>query len=301
MEDTNLDILAKLLPVDKKLFDKLNNKQNKSQSVLNLPLTRIAEVDTYHSNVDLNATPIQINIIGAGGTGGYLVRDLSRFVYSIEKRTSKSNISITIFDGDNVEEKNILRQNFLPHDIGQNKAEVLALRHVRAFGTNINYVPEMFESVHASSQKWRGFNNSEKGTIIYVGCVDNNAARREIAKTMENFRTENWGRQSQEIWWIDSGNERKTGQVIAGSNYLMDVTDFYPEILLPEYDSKEVISCADRMMEDEQNMFVNLTASNLILNYLRKIILNEPMITNGSVFNIDNRVDNYYILKDNKG
>jgi len=96
--------------------------------------------------------------------------------------------------------------------------------------------------------------------------------------------------------WIDSGNERMTGQVILGNQEMPDVTDLFPEILDPASDSTEVRSCADRLLEDEQNMFVNLTAANLILNYVRKAILDEKIISNGSVFTIDNSMKNYYLV-----
>jgi hypothetical protein len=134
---------------------------------------------------------------------------------------------------------------------------------------------------------------------IIIGCVDNNAARREIAESVEmvnSQRAYSSNSSIKKICWIDSGNERKSGQVILGNKLMPDVTDIYPEILDPSSDSKEVISCAERLLEDEQNMFVNLTASNLILNFVRKVVLNEPIIFNGSVFNIDNQVSNYYLI-----
>jgi PRTRC genetic system ThiF family protein len=261
---------------------------NKHSSVLNIPLSRIPEVKEFRSGWDVENHPIEIIIVGVGGTGGYLVRDLSRFVYSLEKRiTSRNfNIEITLYDGDSVEEKNILRQNFLPQDIGLNKAEVIANRHSKAFGVNINYVSENFD-VYA--------NCSNKKKIV-IGCVDNNEARRSIAKYMSKC----WGDYNAEktkAYWIDSGNEKKTGQVIVGSKELKDVTDLYPEIYSSSFDSTEQVSCAERMLQDEQNMFVNLTASNLILNYVKNIILDIPMVTHGTIFNIDNKFDNYYILK----
>jgi PRTRC genetic system ThiF family protein len=259
----------------------------KHKSIYNLPLTRMAEVEAIQSGWNVSVNPIDIVIIGAGGTGGYLIRDLCRFIYSLEKRivVGEPKISVTIYDGDIVEEKNVLRQNFLPSDIGQNKAEVMTNRHVRAFGTNVSYVPEMFTY-------YKG--RDAKNKTIFVGCVDNNAARREISWVMQDLNGKSNGN---DFYWIDSGNEKKTGQVIVGGKKLNTVTDLFPEILNEKEDSQEQISCAERMLQDEQNMFVNLTASNLILNYIKSIILDIPMVTHGTVFNIDNKFDNYYIMK----
>lgn len=265
------------------------HRLSKNSSALNISLDRIVEVKEFRSNWNVEKDPIEIIIVGAGGTGGYLVRDLSRFIYSIDKRLQMPtlDIQITIVDGDVVEEKNILRQNFLPQDIGLNKAEVLAKRHSKAFGINISYISEMFGSYT--------FSVAKKNRII-IGCVDNNAARREIAYFVSRC-WDGYNMSEKNAYWIDSGNEKKTGQVIVGSKELQDVTDIYPEIYIPEYDSVEQISCAERMLQDEQNMFVNLTASNLILNYVKNIILDIPMVTHGTIFNIDNKFDNYYILK----
>jgi PRTRC genetic system ThiF family protein len=276
---------------DYELYRKVTSHYNlKHKSALDPSMNRIMEFDRISSGWKLETDPIEIIVIGAGGTGGYLIRDLARFLYSVEKRidNGKLDISILVYDGDIVEEKNILRQNFMPQDIGQNKAEVMATRHTRAFGTNISYNAEMFTSAfmrHLTDKK-----------RIFVGCVDNNAGRREIAKTMSMLQ-DSWHSKTKDSYWIDSGNEKKSGQVIVGSPKLMDVTDLYPEILLSKHDSTVQVSCADRMLQDEQNMFVNLTASNLILNYIKNIILDIPMATHGTEFNIDNFFKNYYILK----
>lgn len=289
-EELDKKLLKKLEGTNYNLYTKATKQRSsKSDSVYNLPLERMAESLSVSTDMEL-LYPIEISIIGCGGTGGYLVRDLARFLYSIEKRMpGKTNISITLYDGDIVEEKNILRQNFLPPDIGQNKAEVLANRHTRAFGVNIQFVPSMFTySEHGA--RMRG--ETQK---IIIGCVDNNKGRREIAETMK-YLIESRSMYDKSACWIDSGNERMTGQVILGNLEMPDVTDLFPEILDPASDSTEVRSCADRLLEDEQNMFVNLTAANLILNYVRKAILDEKIISNGSVFTIDNSMKNYYLV-----
>lgn len=295
MADINSELIETIRKENGTLYTKLMQRETKQRSILNLPLTRIAEVKPYSSGLKIESDPIEVIVIGAGGTGGYLIRDLCRFLYSAERRVNKLDVSITIYDGDIVEEKNILRQNFLPQDIGQNKAEVLANRHSRAFGINVNYVPSMFKADNPWSRNMQEMLTDNRKRI-FIGCVDNNAARREIASTITDIYNTNRYGVKKDCWWIDSGNERKSGQVIVGSKDLMDVTDLYPEILTATQDSRETISCADRMLEDEQNMFVNLTAANLILNYTRKLLLDESLITNGAVFNIDNKFDNYYIL-----
>ena len=72
---------------------------------------------------------VKIVLLGAGGTGGYLIPHLYRIAHSINK-----SIRIIVCDGDVVEEKNLIRQNFVRQDIGHNKAKVLAERYAGAFG-----------------------------------------------------------------------------------------------------------------------------------------------------------------------
>ena len=66
--------------------------------------------------------PVKIVVLGAGGTGGYVIPHLYRLGYASEHPTR-----ILVCDGDVVEQKNLIRQNFVEQDIGRNKAQVLPL------------------------------------------------------------------------------------------------------------------------------------------------------------------------------
>lgn len=296
---TNMSIdqeIPHLLGSHHPLSRKFEERVNKHESLLNMPLERMGEIEQFKSEWNIESSPVEIAIVGVGGTGGYLVRDLCRFVYSINRRLESSNpdISITLIDGDEVEDKNILRQNYLPKDIGSNKADALASRHARAFGVDVSSIPTMLDSeLIKRPQSIFSKRNSKK---IIIGCVDNNKARRSIAE-LTRWVNNDYMMRNSSLYWIDSGNEKMSGQVIVGSQDLMDVTDLYPEILLEKYDSKEEVSCAERLLQDEQNMFVNIMASNLILNYIKSLMLNVPMISNGTVFNIGNVFSSYYIKK----
>ena len=73
--------------------------------------------------------PVKIIVLGAGGTGGYVIPHLYRLAFG-----RNGYVRIIICDGDVVEEKNLVRQNFVEQDIGHNKAKVLAERYSAAFG-----------------------------------------------------------------------------------------------------------------------------------------------------------------------
>ena len=61
-----------------------------------------------------------IHIFGAGGTGGFALEYLSRLFANSDQR-----VTIEIYDGDEVEAKNLKRQNFIVDDITINKSDAL--------------------------------------------------------------------------------------------------------------------------------------------------------------------------------
>lgn len=86
---------------------------------------------------------VEFVLVGAGGTGGFLISAIARLMKEIEATTDKTT-ACTIIDPDTVEEKNIPRQNFQPGDIGLPKAEILAVRYALAMGCNISAISQPF-------------------------------------------------------------------------------------------------------------------------------------------------------------
>lgn len=85
--------------------------------------------------------PVKIVMLGAGGIGGHITPHLYHLLYSLER-----SVRFILCDGDVMEEKNLVRQNFTPADLGENKAQVLAKRYSTVFGTETEYVPSFVES-----------------------------------------------------------------------------------------------------------------------------------------------------------
>ena len=86
--------------------------------------------------------PVKIVQLGAGGTGGHAAPHLYRLLYSLERPAR-----LILCDGDAVEAKNLVRQNFSPADLGENKAKVLAERYATVFGMEAEYVPFFIEDL----------------------------------------------------------------------------------------------------------------------------------------------------------
>ena len=111
------------------------------------------------------SAPVKIVVLGAGGTGGYLIPHLYRIAFADSERLYR----IIICDGDIVEKKNLVRQNFVEQDIGRNKAAVLAERYAGAFGIECEYIPEYIESEKRLKRHLRMFSDRLYTDIILAG------------------------------------------------------------------------------------------------------------------------------------
>ncbi len=115
-----------------------------------------------------------IVLVGCGGTGGFLAESVCRLLIGRSSR-------ICLVDPDRVELHNVARQSFDRRDVGRFKAEVLAKRLACRFGREVSYSVLPYDrELHA-----RIFRDASSDLCLIVGCVDNGAARRAIATTLD--------------------------------------------------------------------------------------------------------------------
>lgn len=224
------------------------------------------------------SAPVKIVVLGAGGTGGYLIPHLYRIAFADSARTYR----IIICDGDIVEEKNLIRQNFVKQDIGKNKAAVLAERYAGAFGIECEYIPEYIESeerlkalIRPNFRKTYRNNVPETQRVILIGCVDNNKSRALCHKVF--YEAEN-------LIYIDSGNGKNTGQVVCGVRQngrtaYKPIGTLYPDILNTEDKFPTELSCAERAVSAPQSITVNLTAATAVTSFLYELLVNGELNT----------------------
>ena len=218
------------------------------------------------------AAPVKIIVLGAGGTGGYLIPHLYRIAFADSKRLYR----VIICDGDIVEEKNLIRQNFVKQDIGRNKAAVLAERYAGAFGIECEYIPEYIENearlkglVRPDFRKSYWNNTAETQRVILIGCVDNNKSRALCHKVF--YETEN-------LICIDSGNGESTGQVVCGVRQkgrtaYKPAGTLYPDILKTGDKFPTELSCAERAASAPQSVTANLTAAAAVTSFLYNLLV----------------------------
>ncbi|MFN8472813.1 MAG: ThiF family adenylyltransferase [Anaerolineae bacterium] len=140
---------------------------------------------------------VTIVLVGCGGTGSFLVESVCRLLIG---RAAE----LYLVDMDRVEEHNIGRQAFGPENLGGFKAQVLAERLARRFRRTIGYSVQPYDRALHSEV----FGRQSGRLRLLLGCVDNLAARRAIAATLD-------GRS--DVLWLDCGNGRNSGQVLLGN------------------------------------------------------------------------------------
>lgn len=201
-------------------------------------------IKLYDSFQNYIATYNIVFVIGCGGTGGYLIRDLGRYISTLPYQ---DKTLVVLVDGDKVELKNLTRQNFIAKDLNINKAEVMAKRYSNHYNIQMVSFPHHITkdnitdlmSIKAlgdlidTNFKLQAIKTYDTDRSIVnlsiISCVDNNGTR----KLLHNFLIDSsrWSVTEPELYntnsssfsmpimgsisWIDSGNETTSGQVVA--------------------------------------------------------------------------------------
>jgi PRTRC genetic system ThiF family protein len=252
-------------------------------------ISRIPPLDLSHLNAatilarqDEDET-ITIILVGCGGTGSYMAQHIGRILLVLNERGAPAR---GIFvDHDHVERKNIGRQLFCEAELGRNKAEALAFRYGTAWGLDIAALPARFiPSV---------FNLRGNDLTVLVGCVDNAAARKEIAHALIFNQS---GGHAPGIWWLDCGNHAEAGQVLLGSaiapeqmknafpspqicQALPAPSVQQPELLIPkpEETSASKMSCAELTAANLQSLNINSRIAAEAADMLTRLLVTRNL------------------------
>jgi molybdopterin/thiamine biosynthesis adenylyltransferase len=264
--------------------------------------------------------PASIFLIGAGGTGSRLMPALAQLVRTCLKKYNPNawldKLPIFVIDGDSVEEKNLLRQNFIQRDVGQYKSVVLANRYSTAFDIPI-YASTQF--VGNNPRENLSFIGLPEGldvkfdSSIIILALDSANARRQVLSYLFNlhnihaFRGHIAESPHTRCVIVDAGNEDSFGQVrmftpsfINGTNntvrqYLMNcpkqfakdqVVDFIPmDVKMYEQlgESTQELSCVDL----PQTLAINAMMSTLILSMVQNVLFLKPMAYDCIRFSLD--------------
>ncbi len=215
----------------------------------------------------------EIVLVGCGGTGAVWARCIARIVWDLLRRRQHVPV-IRFVDPDRVELKNVGRQMFVPQEIGQFKAEVLARRFNLALGLPIAWYNEPFDAEKHTARY---------GTVV-CGAVDNHLARTELAKVHG--------------LWIEAGNHLAGGQVTIGNSgdrkqilrairnndyaLLPNAALLFPQLLAEEASPEAPLpaaSCAALVDSGDQQLLVNDFMASIAAEYTFKVLNRLPIRT----------------------
>ena len=206
-------------------------------------------------------------------------------------------VHLTFIDPDVVEMKNVFRQNFGEAEVGGHKAELLALRYAASWGQSIQ--------VHATQFAKEIVQLEYRDLGVLIGCVDNAAARKTIAETLDQSGRAYGDEGLPRLWWLDAGNGEETGQVLFGAarnlRQLQYAFPYYPDqgfcvnLPAPDLQHPELLqaqveqashqtkdlssSCADLLLTGDQSPSINAMVANIAATYLWHLFADPKGLT----------------------
>lgn len=228
-------------------------------------------------------------VVGCGGTGS---RTIPLIVQLLKTAPAAIGPALYLIDGDEVESKNLTRQNFIEMDVGRNKAVVLAERYSQALDFPVHAHPhfvneggDILREINrsASDSDFRQLGQMRK---IWILAVDSIKARMMVLQQAGHNDI-----------IIDAGNMDTFGQVSIYDNVHLECLpgEFTPELLpfqgdyalpfvpspLTSYVAAVINppvatgSCADL----DQSLAINNLMSAGIVGMLQNLIYNNEFYT----------------------
>lgn len=243
---------------------------------------------------------VGVLLAGAGGTGSQVLHGLARMDHAL-RTLGYPGLFVVVADPDRVSASNIGRQSFSPADRGQSKAAVLVTRINRFFGLDWESLPA---AVGAKEPELGRMDWLRRGLLdVVIGCVDTARARRGISEALGK-----WLRHAE--YWLDFGNSRNTGQVVLGTNGLVQplavsatqdefrakcegrevggqrlptVLDLFPDMA----DDAAEPSCSMEEALARQDLYINATLADFGLSLLWRLIRQGVIEIHGLFLNLE--------------
>jgi PRTRC genetic system ThiF family protein len=234
---------------------------------------------------------LYVMLVGVGGTGSALALSLGRIAYHLKQKGI--HLHLTFVDPDGIEQKNLGRQLFAPAEVGQNKAEMLALRLNFALGLDITAMPAFFDQGicrHWTNQTYL----SRTKRHLLISAVDNYLARQQIADAVAQY--------AGNLYTLDLGNEHHSGQILIGNETQADcilvdklglctgIPSPYlqePLLLEPPPPETDPESCADLTLREEQSLIVNQQVAAIGAQYCCQFLVRRELTSMSTYFTLN--------------
>ena len=241
------------------------------------------DVNILHESLDKKST---VYIFGAGGTTSWFLPKLLKIYNDAFNKVPEKRyrLNIVLIDADVVETKNLIRQNFISEDIGQNKAKVLAERYSNLYrDIEVSFIPKYatyssFDSQYLPDNKYEeehfvdidslGISHSD----ILINLVDNEGFKKKLDVFVNTCK----------CFTFAAGVNLFNGQAYFSTNhktngYVHDHAD-----LLEIFDEVSVHACADTDANGtddnpEQLFNGNDVAASVLANLYQTVLTDIPL------------------------
>ncbi|ALR29276.1 thiamine biosynthesis protein ThiF [Chryseobacterium sp. IHB B 17019] len=237
--------------------------------------------------------PVEINLIGAGGTGSKVLTALMEMNHSLTE-LGHAGLSIRLWDDDIVTSANLSRQRFAECETGLYKSVALINRANRWAGTNWKA-----ETVKFARNAIGKLPENASATIM-ISCVDTVKARFEIADILKELNGGKFLR-NQTKYWMDFGNNKHTGQVVLSTigairqpssekyetvSDLPLVTEEFGDILKQSESEDNTPSCSLAEALEKQDLYINSVLAQMGCSLLWNLFRNGITENRGFFMNL---------------
>lgn len=235
--------------------------------------------------------------VGCGGTGSALALALGGLAYHARQKGVR--VELTLVDHDVIEPGNIGRQSFaaasaVAGGIAGDMAKCvdLAARLNAAYGLDVTAWPQRYS--HPVGERWLSGGAERRAQVhLLIDCVDNTAARQEMARTALAHEGT--------LWLLSCGNERVNGQVLLGNTGRLESIRLdklglctglpYPYLqepgLLVEAVDETAVSCAVMAEQEAQSLMVNRLAAAVAGHLVTEMVLKRQVTQMGCYFSLE--------------
>lgn len=227
----------------------------------------------------------KVYILGAGGVASWLLPQLAKVLHAHGIKNNRE-YEVIIVDGDTVEPKNVLRQNFIESDIGANKAKVLASRYSVYENVKMSYVDKYIYDPFFVQDYDISLETGDKFTT-YLDVMDTsqtlfifNMMDNELSKHMLDYRIAREIYRLEGVRYFCTGCDLKHGLVFTTIPGMQSFySEYFSDMTFEETDDQiETYSCAEAAVV-EQTFDTNVVAATHLSTLVSNCLADKNIIT----------------------
>lgn len=251
----------------------------------------------HHAHIYMQQPPhrITVELIGTGGTGSHVLRELGRINDAL-LATGHPGLNVRAWDPDSFTHANVGRQELSASDATVNKAVALVTRSNRYYGTGWTAEPAEYDGTGTSN--------------IIITCLDRPSARARVEKMVRAaIKSKGNGMHDADrpLYWMDFGNARDGGQVVLGTwgthkqpnvkcqGRLDNILQMFPKLRRMK-DPVDMPSCSAAEALQRQGLYVNSLLAQWGCELLWRLLREGTISHHGVVVNVQKVIVNPILI-----